>query len=156
MTTLDEPETLPRWSTADVHESVEARSFRMAMEARRADADRLVALFDELDVRAAEPRSPSADDGERADRAIAAYNRAVEELEVLDAYVYAIVATDSRDEQAQSLLSEIETIEATIRPLLARLADWVDALDPEALAEVSDELVAGHFAPLGERDLVFD
>ncbi|MGI9646540.1 MAG: M3 family oligoendopeptidase, partial [Ilumatobacteraceae bacterium] len=84
---------------------------------------------------------------ERADRAIAAYNQAVEELDVLDAYVYALVATDSRDERAQSLLSEIETIEATVRPLLARLADWVDALGPAELAEVSPE-AREHLGPL--------
>ena len=147
MTPIDDHDTLPRWSTADVHDSVDARSFLAAMEAARADTDRLVALFDQLDIRATETRRPTADDGDRADRAIAAYNRTAEDLDVLDAFVYARVATDSRDERAQSLLSEVETIEATLRPLLARLADWVDALGPEALAEVSDE-ASNHLGPL--------
>ncbi len=48
---------LPTWSVADVHESFEARSFLAAKEQAGADVDRLIALFDEYDIRAMEHRS---------------------------------------------------------------------------------------------------
>ena len=58
------------------------------------------------------------------------YNEAATQLATLQAYVYATVSTDTRHEQAQSLLSEVATQSAKVAPLLARLADWVNALDP--------------------------
>ena len=44
--------TLPRWSLADVHESVDARSFNDAMERSAADVER---LNDELRVQLLPP-----------------------------------------------------------------------------------------------------
>ena len=43
-TTDDRPDELPRWSVADVHESLEARSFVDAMELHQADIARLEAF----------------------------------------------------------------------------------------------------------------
>ena len=95
---------LPRWSVADVHPSVDSRSFTDAMERSAADADRLVALFDELGIRAVEPRNPFDTDGDAADRAIAELNRVSEALAVLRVYASTTVATDSRDDAAQAAL----------------------------------------------------
>ena len=99
MTTFDTPleppsDALPRWSVADVHASLGARSFTDAMERSAADVDRLVALFDDLDIRAQVPRPPERADGAAADRAIDELNRVSAELAILRVYVYAIVATD--------------------------------------------------------------
>ena len=138
---------LPRWSVADVHASVDSRSFGDAMERIGADADRLVALFDELGIRAVAPGPPVDADGDAADRAIAELNRVSEALAVLRVYAYTTVATDSRDDAAQSALGETRRIDATIRPLTARLADWVAALGVDALAALSTE-VAEHRGPL--------
>jgi oligoendopeptidase F len=61
------------------------------------------------------------------------------------------VSTDSRDERAQALLSEIGTIDAKLTPLLARLADWVHSLGVDALAAVSP-VVGDHLGPLRRLD----
>ena len=55
-TTETSPTELPRWSVADVHESLESRSFNEALERIGAETTRLVALFDEHDIRATDPR----------------------------------------------------------------------------------------------------
>jgi pepF/M3 family oligoendopeptidase len=141
------PDQLPTWSVADVHESIGSRSFADALERAAADVDRLVAQFDDDGVRAVAPRPPAATDATAADRVIAEVNRVSEDLAVLRVYVTAFVATDSRDAAAQAALSEIRRIDATLRPLLARLADWVAALGVDALADLSDE-VAAHRGPL--------
>jgi pepF/M3 family oligoendopeptidase len=57
------------------------------------------------------------------------------------------VATDSRDAPAQSALGETRQIDATLRPLTARLADWVASLGVDELATLSDT-VAEHRGPL--------
>ncbi len=138
---------LPRWSVRDLHDSLTSRSFQAAVERATADTDRLLAAFDDHDVRAIGPRPVTADDGRVADEIIGGYNDVLGQTELLYAYVYATVATDSRDEQAQSLLSELVIADARLRPLLARLADWVDALGADALGTVSD-VAREHAGPL--------
>jgi oligoendopeptidase F len=138
---------LPRWSVTDVHESLEARSFTDALERAAADAQRLVALFDELSIRATARRPVTAADGSAADRALRELNRVTDEADLLRVYVYATVATDSRDQRAQALFSESRQLDATLRPLSSRLADWVAALGVEALATVSVEAY-DHLGPL--------
>ena len=139
--------TLPRWSVSDLHQSMSSRSFLAAMEQVSSDADRLVAEFDEHGIRAIDARPVTAADGAAANAVIAAYNDALQEWELLGAYVYATVSTDSRNEQAQALLSELEVVEARLQPLLARLADWVNALGADELANVSTA-AAEHGGPL--------
>jgi len=138
---------LPTWSVADVHEGFEARSFLAAKERAGADVDRLITLFDEHDIRATEHRAATTGDGSAADAVITEYNRVAADLDVLGAYVYASVSTDSRNAAAQAELSEIEPIESRLRPLLARLADWVGSFDLAELVGVSTE-AAEHLGPL--------
>jgi pepF/M3 family oligoendopeptidase len=140
-------DALPTWSVADVHESFTARSFVDEMERVRADTARLVALFDEHDIRRCAPRPVSEADGHTADDVIRALNEAGLRAEILAACVYATLTTNSFDETAQGLASEVETIDSQHRPLHARLADWVSSLGVDALASVSTE-AADHRGPL--------
>ena len=143
----DVTESLPRWSVADVHESFESRSFVDALEQVAADSTRLAALFDEHDIRRCDQRAATEADGFAADAVIQALNDTELRTDLVSAYVYATVSTDSFDETAQGLLSELEVVESRMRPLFARLAEWVNALGVEALAAVSTQ-VAEHRGPL--------
>jgi len=145
--TAENETPLPRWSVADVHESFNARSFTDAMERAGSNVARLEALFETHNIRSTEPRKPNAQDGAAADVVIQAFNKTVDEQDILISYIYATVSTDSRQEQAQGLLSEMEDLDARISPLLARLADWVASLDANALKQVSDE-AREHLGPL--------
>ena len=145
--TAENETPLPRWSVADVHESFNARSFTDAMERAGSNVARLEALFETHNVRSVEPRTPNAQDGAAADAVIQAFNKTVDEQDILISYIYATVSTDSREEQAQGLLSEMEDLDARISPLLARLADWVASLDANALKAVSNE-AREHLGPL--------
>ncbi len=139
--------SLPTWSVTDVHESLSSRSFVDAMERIGAQVHRLESLFDELDIRATDDVRVNPETGRRVDRAVMAFNETVADLEVLEAYVYATVSTDSRDETAQSSLSELDVLGSRVAPLLARLADFVDDHGVDALASVSDE-ARDHHGPL--------
>ncbi|MGA0132066.1 MAG: M3 family oligoendopeptidase [Ilumatobacteraceae bacterium] len=143
------PETpaLPRWSVADVHESFDSRSFTDAMERLGADVGRLNSLFDEHNVRGMAPRKPTTQDAEAADAVITAFNAVAEANNVLGAYVYATVSTDSRHERAQGLLSELEVIDSKMSPLVARLAEWVKSLNADDLAALSEQ-AREHIGPL--------
>ena len=143
-------ENLPLWSVADVHESLTSRSFVDSLERVKSDVGRLEALYDELGIRALpDGVSPTVDSetGNRLDRAIRDFNAVVAQTEILEAYVYATVATNTRDETAQALLSEIEVAGSRITPLLARLADFVCDHNVDALSAVSSEAL-DHLGPL--------
>jgi oligoendopeptidase F len=141
------PEDLPRWSVADVHESLESRSFTDAMERLGAGVARLEVLFDEHEVRATGPRAVTPADASAADAVITGLNATSDELAVLRATVYATVSTDSLDERAQSTYSEITVLGARLLPLNARLADWVQALGVAELSSVSEQ-AREHAGPL--------
>ena len=128
---------LPRWDASGVHESLSARSFVDALERVGADVGRVVALFDERGVRAIEPRPVTADDGAAADEILGRLNATMDELAELRAFVHSFVSTDSFDDEAQAAASRIQVLDARLRPLHARLAEWVAALGPSALAGVS-------------------
>lgn len=140
-------EALPRWSVTDVHESFDSRSFVDAMEQVGADSIRLTALFDQHDIRTCEARAVTDADGRAADEIIRAVNETGLRGDELTAYVYATVSTDSLDEKAQGLATELGVIDSQRQPLLARLADWVSSLGVDALARVSSE-VSEHRGPL--------
>lgn len=144
-----EADELPRWSVADVYESFQARPFLEAMERAGADVARLEALFDQHAIRATDPRPVTEADGAAADEVIDAINELRDHANVLEAYVYATVSTDSYDEHAQGLLGELEVLDARERPLSARLAEWVRSLGVDALATVSPR-VAEHQGPLAK------
>ena len=147
---------LPRWSVADVHPSLDSRSFLDAQERAGAEVERLIALFDEHGIRSVERATDAAvssTDGAAADAVISGYNRVSEEIDLLEAYVYSSVSTDSRNARAQAAMSELEPVESKLRPLLSRLADWIASFDIDALAEVSTEALehAGPLQRLAER-----
>ncbi|MGA9278844.1 M3 family oligoendopeptidase [Ilumatobacter sp.] len=139
---------LPTWSVADVHEGFDARSFLAEKERIAADVDRLIQLFDEHGVRAIEHHSATPEDGVAADAVISEYNRVAADLDILGAFIYSSVSTDSRDAAAQAELSEIEPVESRLRPLLSRLADWVGSFDLTDLVAVSSQ-ADEHLGPLG-------
>lgn len=117
------------------------------MERAGTNVSRLETLFETHNIRSIDPRTPNAQDGVAADEVIQAFNNTVDEQDILISYIYATVSTDSRHEQAQGLLSEMEDLDARISPLLARLADWVASLNSHALKEVSAE-AREHLGPL--------
>lgn len=138
---------LPSWSVADLHSSLDDRSVDAEIERIGAEVDRLQTLFDRHDVRATTPRAPNSVDAAAADEVIDAYNRTSESLQVLMAVVLAHLSTDTRDQRAQALSSELRTIQARTVPLLARLSEWVAALGVEPLA-ASSRQADEHRGPL--------
>jgi pepF/M3 family oligoendopeptidase len=138
---------LPRWDFSDLHESVNARTFVDDVEGLTADIGRLEAAFDAHGVRATPPRPVEPSDATAADLVIAGWNDVSARHQVLNACAHATLTTDSRDECAVAAASEVEAAGARLRPLLARLADWVDGLGVDDLAAVSDQ-AREHHGPL--------
>ena len=140
-------DTLPRWDVSDLFPSLSSREFTAAMEGIDAEVSRAEALFDQYDIRAVSARAADARDAAAIDAALGALNRAMESLQVLAAFVYATVTTDSTNETAQAALGRLTQTDSRTKPLRARLADWVASRGATNLAAVS--VVANeHLGPL--------
>jgi pepF/M3 family oligoendopeptidase len=138
---------LPRWDVTDVYPSLVSRELTAAREELGAELDRLVALYDTHGVGATEARAPTEQDVAALEEVIAATNAVSEAQTRIGGYVLSYVTTDSRDATAQGVASTLDALSARTRQLSARLAAWVAALGPDALATASP-IGADHAFPL--------
>ena len=90
----------PRWDLDPIFVGLEDRAFNNALEGVYARVDRLVALYDELDIRAREPRAITDADVAALEAVLDATNELQSELRPIATYLYALVSTDSRDDLA--------------------------------------------------------
>ena len=132
MTTTEAP---PRWDLTPIFGGVDDRSFNIALEGVYARIDRLVALYDELDVRDTAPRAVDEADVSALESVLHATNELQSELRPVSTYLYALITTDSRNDLAASRHVELQTRGAPLAPLAKRLGAWLAALG-------ADELIA--------------
>jgi pepF/M3 family oligoendopeptidase len=125
MTTTDAP---PRWDLAPLYPSLEDRAFNNALEGVYAGVDRLVALYDEHDIRATSPRPVTDNDVSALDAVIVETNQLSDELRVVRAFLHGLISTDSRDDPANARNTELQTRTAPIGPLMKRLGSWLENL----------------------------
>lgn len=139
--------TLPRWDHSDLFPAVESREYAAAAESLGAELGRLVARYDELAVRATEPRPPTDADAAAVEEVLLLTNEVLAAHRLLAAYVGSFTSTDSYDDIASAAASSLQRHEATLRQLAARLGAWVQALGPDALARTGS-VASDHAFPL--------
>ena len=125
MTITDAP---PRWDLTPIFTGLDDRAFTNSLEGVFATVDRLLALYNELGIRATEPRPITDDDLAGLETALNESNELADELRTLSTYLYARITTDSRDDDAAARTVEMQTRTAPLGPLAKRLGSWLDAL----------------------------
>jgi pepF/M3 family oligoendopeptidase len=145
MTALASP---PRWDLTPIFPALDDRAFTSALEAVYANVDRLVALYDEHGVRDIEPRATTDADVATLDAVLAATNDVQESFRVVNAYLYALVTTDSRNDDAAARSVELQTRSAALGPLGKRLGAWLAALDVDTFVARSEIAAEHEFALL--------
>ncbi|MCU1351918.1 MAG: peptidase family protein [Acidimicrobiales bacterium] len=128
------PAALPHWDVSAIFPSLGSREQAAADEALRAELTRLGARFDELAIRGGEPRPATDADIAAIDELLPMVNGVMERMRLIGAYLYAHVSTDARDDEAATMLSRYQAGTTAMATLNKRLAAWVAAVDPEALA----------------------
>jgi pepF/M3 family oligoendopeptidase len=136
-------ETPPRWDLTPIFASLEDRSFSNALEGVYASVDRLVALYDEHGIRDTSAREVTDDDVAALDAVLTATNDVQGDFRVVNAYLYALVTTDSRDDEAAARAVELQTRSSALGPLGKRLGAWLAALDVDVFVARS-EIAAEH------------
>jgi pepF/M3 family oligoendopeptidase len=137
---------LPRWDVSTYFPSLESKELAGAHEGLVADVGRLVSLYDQHDVRGGE--RPLDDAAVAAfDEVISATNDVLEQLELLRAYAYAFVSTDTGNAAAQAMTGRLLVQSAALSKLQSRLAEWIVALGADELVARSP-LAAEHAFPV--------
>ncbi len=122
----------PRWDLTPIFAGLDGRDFSGALEGVYAGVDRLVALYDKLDIRATEPRAVADDDLAALESVLDATNELQAELRPVVTYLYGLITTDSRNDVAAARYVELQTRAAPLAPLAKRLGAWLASLDVEA------------------------
>ncbi len=142
---------LPRWNLSDYFTGLDSREFRAAEERLTASLQRLVSLYDRLDVRggdkALDPIDPDPVVVAAVDQVLDETNDVMAELDLLDAYTYSFVSTDTTDALAQATQSRLRERSSTLHDLRTRLDAWVAALGVDATVAAS-EAAGAHEWPM--------
>lgn len=130
-------DTLPRWDMDVVFPGPDSGEFAAAFKLLQDGIGALAGLFDQIGVQA--PSSPAwrSASPEGIGRALDAYNGVYEPFGILITYLSGLAATDSRDDAAQSRLSELQLAGVTLAQLGNRWVAWVGSQDVEALIAAS-------------------
>lgn len=130
------PQTLPHWDMSVVFPGLTSPEFTQEFGTLVQGVADLVALFDRygIDKCAQPPEEPV----EAFETVAGAMSVLLERLQTFRVYIYSFVATNSRDTQAQGLLSEFQQKMIPFSQLEARFAAWIGSLDVEALIAHSD------------------
>lgn len=129
--------TLPHWDMTVVYPSLDSPEFAEGFAATTRSITELGELFDELKI-GQQPTGPLDDATVQAfDRVVARYDTVIAQIVTLRAYIQSFVATDSRNDQAQARLSELQTHLVLLGQLGTRFTAWIGSLDVDALVQQS-------------------
>jgi len=130
-------DTLPRWDLTPFFESIDSREVSGAVEEVGAEVSRLVALYDEHDVRGGEPGAVDADVVASFEAVVSATDGVREKLRTVYAFIAAHVDTDATDDKAAALQADIQSASSPLRSLSPRFDGWVARYGAKALAAAS-------------------
>lgn len=139
-------ERLPHWNTTSLFPSLESPEFGAAFDAVLAGIEALTALYDRHGVRRVGPLSSGAATIAALDEVIERTNALYDRLETVEAFIYAFVSTDARNEVAQARASELRTRTVALTQLEARLTAWLGGLDVDAVVAASETARAHAYA----------
>ncbi|MFN8483863.1 MAG: M3 family oligoendopeptidase [Anaerolineae bacterium] len=128
---------LPQWDMTPIFPGLDSPEFDAGFQAV---LQAIAGLAAEFDANAIDKRAPAEMDDQTVaafDAATARLNAVTEQTRTLFAYLTAFVTTNSRDNLAQSRMSELQQHAVTLNKLGTRYTAWIGSLDVAALIERS-------------------
>lgn len=135
--------TIPQWDLTVLYSGPAAPQLAQDMRQLGDDIAALTRLFDDHHV-AAQPAVKL--DGALVasfEAVLSGLNALFDRAETIQAYLYGLVSTDSRDAAAQARLSEFQQLDVQMTQLQTRFVAWAGSLDVEGLIGAS-ALAADH------------
>lgn len=133
---------LPHWDMTVVYPSFESPEFEQGFNSVIQSIAELAELFDQEGIGSNTAATPDTTSAVTSfERVIERYNTVLDETRTLSVYISSFVATDSRNNLAQSKLSQLQQHTMRLSQLGTRFTAWLGEQDVEAL--ISDSQVAG-------------
>lgn len=145
--TATSSESLPHWDMTPVFPAIESASFQIAFQELLAQIVALRELSDRLGVRATSSLAVDEQSVAAFEEVTRALNALSEMVRTIYAYLASFVSTNSRDDVAQSKLSELQQHLAELQKLRTRYEAWIGSFNVEQLVARS-ELAREHAFPL--------
>lgn len=133
---------LPHWDMSAFFPGIESPEFQRAFNGLKTAINALRQLFDEARVQGGD----GAGGAERFDSVVDKYNALMDQVKLIDSYIYAFTSTNTRDAAAQSKESELNQLESEIRKLSTRLTAWLGTLPLQELLTKSESARSHEFA----------
>ncbi len=130
---------LPHWDMSNIYPDLTSEAFQKAFSEGIAAVDALAERYDALGIMLRETPLPvNTETVDTYEKALEGYNTLRSRLHTLYAYVVGFVAVDSRNDEAQARMSELQPQFARTRQLMTRLTAWIGSVeDVEALIAAS-------------------
>lgn len=128
--------SLPRWDLSPIFPSLDSPEFVQAFAVLLNDLDSLDGLLN--------PAPVDADPRATLEEVVVRLNGVLERQDVMTAYLYGHITTNSRDDLAQSRFSELQARSVSAEKVLTRLDAWLAEQDVESL--IADSPVAAEHA----------
>jgi pepF/M3 family oligoendopeptidase len=129
--------TLPHWDLSAVYPGIKSAEFAKGFSSTIKAIEELTALFDECQIFGREPAPLDEETVRVFEALVARMNEVLEQSRTMYSYLYAHIATDSRDEAAQARWSEYQQAAVRLSLLGTRFTAWISSLDVDALLERS-------------------
>ena len=134
---------LPEWDMTPYFPGLESSEFQAEFGRVISEVARLTKLCDHHGVRKTE--SLSREFTSAFDEVLGTLNKLRDDFDVIEAYIYSFVTTDSRNNLAEAKLSELESAEVELEKIRTRLTAWIGSMDVEGLIASSDQAKAHEF-----------
>lgn len=145
--------SLPHWDLSEFYPGLDSQKFQADFEQFKDDLADLIAFFDQHRLGLEPPGETTPELIETFETALTRLDDVSKRAGLLNAYIYGFVSTDSTDELAQSIRSELEPHLAKLSVLDTRFYSWIGQLDRDPLLETS-QIARDHDYPLEEAKIV--
>lgn len=145
-------EGLPRWEMSNIFPGLESEEFRQAFSMLVGQIGDLRKLFDEKGIRGGPPAEIDDSLVSVIEELIERWNRVLEDLQTIRAFIHSFVATDTRDNLAQAKLSELQQETVELNKLATRHEAWIGSLDVEKVIGNSQVAARHAFALRKEHE----
>ncbi|GAC1528333.1 MAG: M3 family oligoendopeptidase [Acidimicrobiales bacterium] len=143
---------LPRWDPTSLFPALSSREFASAHERFTTSIGRLVALYDDRNVRGGLPQTPSPQDIEAVEEVLRETNDVLTQHRTLAAYLSTLVTSDARNDEAARIQSDLSARASVLQALSKRLESWVARLGADALIAAGGA-AADHAYPLRRAEV---
>lgn len=134
---MSSKDSLPRWDMNAIYPGLDSEEFEGDFHAAIRSIRELSELFDHHCIARQDPAPLDEATVQVFEAVLERYNAVSRQAHTVRTFVWCLTTADSKDQEAQTKLSEFQPEEAHLSLLSTRLTAWIGSLDVEALIERS-------------------